>query len=52
MGQQIRIYPSLNVVLVQVATLWPDNYVKIVPDGPAFLRVAEYISKTYQEQGM
>jgi CubicO group peptidase (beta-lactamase class C family) len=52
MGQQIRIYPSLDVVIVQLATLWPDNYPEIVPDGPAFLRVAEFVSKTYRDQGI
>jgi CubicO group peptidase (beta-lactamase class C family) len=52
MGQQIHVYPSLNVVIVQLATLWPDNYPQIVPDGPAFVRVAEFVSKAYREQGI
>jgi CubicO group peptidase (beta-lactamase class C family) len=52
MGQQIHIYPSLNVVIVQLATLWPDNYAELVPDGPAFLKLAEFVAETYRKQGV
>ncbi|MHB8952094.1 MAG: serine hydrolase [Pirellulaceae bacterium] len=52
MGQQIRIFPSLRVVVVQLATLWPDNYASLVSDGPAFLRVAEFVSRAYEEEGL
>ena len=52
MGQQIQIYPTLNVVIVQLATLWPDNYPQLVPDGPAFLKVARFVANTYREQGI
>ena len=52
MGQQIRIFPTLHVVIVQLATLWPDNYAKLVPDGPAFFEVAKYVSKAYRDEGL
>ena len=52
MGQRIHILPAFNVVIVQFATLWPDDYAELVPDGAAFARLAEYIATTYRKQGL
>ncbi len=47
MGQRIHMFPSLNVVVVQLATLWPDNYSDLINDGEAMHRVARYVAQRY-----
>ena len=50
MGQRIHMFPSLSVVIVQSATLWPDNYRDVIKDGPAFHTIAKYVAKAYERQ--
>ncbi len=50
MGQRIHMFPSLSVVIVQFATLWPDNYREVIKDGPAFHEVAKYVARAFERR--